>query len=106
MLQVMIIISAVTSATAVIMWTLAQKSTARADDLKAVVDSQAVALRVANRVAEESRKVMESAQLKSEVILKERDRSVARLEKERVKLLKAGADPVEMAKVWNEVFGD
>lgn len=106
MLQVMVIISAVASATAVIMWTLAKKSTTRADELKLVVDSQAVALRIANRVADESRKVMESAQLKSEVILKERDRSVARFEKERVKLLKAGADPVEMAKVWNEVFGD
>ncbi|ANS05339.1 hypothetical protein [uncultured Mediterranean phage] len=102
----MIIIAAVTSSTAVVLWSVAQAKGRELAELKELTEAQALSLRAANRAAEEARRVMETAQMRSEVILKERDRVVGRLESERARLLKAGADPVEMAKVWNEVFGD
>jgi len=103
-MQALVLIAAVATATAVMLaWGL-RGAMRKADSLADVVKSQAVAVRSAQVAADQALVVMRKAETERDKI---RDASSSRLEaleKERVKLLKAGADPTEMAKVWNEVF--
>ena len=102
----MTLIAAVATATAVMLALGLRSATQRADELAGVVKSQAVAVRVAQMAADQAMAVMQKAERERDKV---RDASSARLEvleKERVKLLKAGADPTAMAKAWNEVFSE
>ena len=106
MIEAMALIAAVATATAVMLALGLRSSMRKADSLADVVKSQAVAVRAAQMAADQAMAVMKKAESERDKI---RDASSSRLEaleKERVKLLKAGADPTEMAKAWNEVFSE
>lgn len=104
MLQIMVIVAAVASATSVVLGLIVRNSARRRSELEGIVRSQAEAVRVAQRAADEAMRVMTEAKRKADAIREERDARLGVLEAERVKLLMAAADPKKMAEVWNDVF--
>ena len=106
MIQAMALIAAVATATAVMLALGLRSSMRKADSLADVVKSQAVAVRAAQIAADQAMAVMKKAESERDKIRDASSLRLETLEKERVKLLKAGADPTEMAKAWNEVFSE
>ena len=104
MLQIMVIVAAVASATSVVLGLIVRNAARRRSELEGIVRSQAEAVRVAQRAADEAMRVMTEAKRKADAIREERDARLGVLEAERVKLLMAAADPKKMAEVWNDVF--
>ena len=103
-MQVLALIAAVATATAVLLGWGLRGSMRKAASLADLVKSQAVAVRVAQTAADEAMRIMQSAERDRDRIRDESSSRLAVLEKDHMKLLKAAADPVEMAKAWNEVF--